>query len=63
MKNYRISISVSGYADILASSEEEALKKIKTFSANDFNWEDVNSEVLEDAVVISEDELDDESEE
>lgn len=52
MKNYRICISVSGYASVQANSEDEALEKAKTLTQSDFDFESVNDDVLSDAVVV-----------
>lgn len=51
-KLYRVAITISGYADISARSDDEALAKVKNLSKSDFDWEKVDNDVLEDASII-----------
>lgn len=52
MKDYRICITLNGYASVQASSEAEALEKAKMLTESDFDFESVNDDVLSDAVVV-----------
>lgn len=52
MKDYRICITLNGYASVQASSEAEALEKAKMLTDSDFDFESVNDDVLSDAVVV-----------
>lgn len=53
MKRYHMCISMNGYADIDANSEEEAKAKVLELSYEDFDWESFSQEVLEDACILS----------
>ncbi len=52
IKLYRLAISRNGYVTIPAGSESEALEKILEMSETDFDWEDINKDVLEDSSVV-----------
>lgn len=52
MKEYRICVTISGYASVQAESEEEAIRAAMNLGKNDFDWEPFNREVIEDAEIV-----------
>ncbi len=46
-KEFRVMISRTGYATIAAINEESALLKAQDLGENDFDWEPVNSDLVE----------------
>lgn len=57
MKSYRIGITVNGYTAVQANSEAEALEKAKSLTQVDFDFESVDNDVLSDAVIVDEEEV------
>lgn len=55
--NYRICISINGYTVVQASSEAEALEKAKSLTQVNFDFESVDNDVLSDAVIVDEEEV------
>lgn len=55
--NYRICININGYTTVQANSEAEALEKVKSLTQVDFDFESVNNDVLSDAVIVDEEEV------
>ena len=55
--NYRICISINGYTVVQAGSEAEALEKAKSLTQVDFDFESVDNDVLSDAVIVDEEEV------
>ena len=54
MKYFRMMVNRSGYAVVACTDESDAFEKIKGLSEHDFDWEDVNNGVLEDAEIVEE---------
>lgn len=52
MKKFRICITRYGYATVEAETEDTAFEAAKNLDEGDFDWESVNSDILEDAKVI-----------
>lgn len=57
MKNYPICININGYTTVQANSEAEALEKVKSLTQVDFDFESVNNDVLSDAIIVDEEEV------
>ena len=52
--NYRICVSLNGYATVEARNEDEARRKAMKLDESDFDFETFNDEVLEAAEVYEE---------
>lgn len=53
-KIFRLNIVRNGYAEVEATTDEEALKLGKELTETDFDWEDVDQSVLEDIAIVEE---------
>lgn len=54
MKYNRVCINISGYAIVPGNTPEEVKANTLKLNKQDFDWEPVNQDVLEDAEIIEE---------
>lgn len=53
-KIYRLNIVRNGYAEVEATTDEEAIEKGKMLTKSDFDWEDVDQSVLDEITIVEE---------
>ena len=53
-KIFRLNIVRNGYAEVEATTDEEAIKLGKELTEADFDWEDVDQSVLDDVTIVEE---------